>query len=368
MTTVVVTDGKYRASIAAVRTLGRAGYRVVVTQTRKDSALPPPVFSSRYCGEGRWIEGAAADEEYPDRLLAVLREYERPVLFCVGAVTLNAVARQRERFSPSADFLIAPPEVLDALNDKEAVHRRCEELGIPVPRAYSAAPERYPVVIKPHCGEKFGLKARDRYRIAEDEASYRAALAAMAPYDPAPLVQERVTGDGAGASLLLGRDGALLGAICHRRVREYPITGGPSTCCESFYDPELIDRAYRLLRSFGFQGLAMVEFKGGYVLEVNPRIWGSFPLTACAGSPIAAHYARAAAGEAVAYAPADYTAGLRMRFLLNDTAALLSLLRHGRVGPFCAGVRDCFTAREALTDRDDPAPMRRYLRNTLLRR
>ena len=68
------------------------------------------------------------------------------------------------------------------------------------------------------------------------------------------------------------------------------------------------------------------------------------------------------------YAPADYTAGLRMRFLLNDTAALLSLLRHGRVGPFCAGVRDCFTAREALPDRDDPAPMRLYLRTTLLRR
>ena len=36
MKTALVTDGKYRSSIAAVRALHRAGYRVVVTQTRAD--------------------------------------------------------------------------------------------------------------------------------------------------------------------------------------------------------------------------------------------------------------------------------------------------------------------------------------------
>ena len=40
MKTALVTDGKYRSSIAAVRALHRAGYRVVVTQTDSDRALP----------------------------------------------------------------------------------------------------------------------------------------------------------------------------------------------------------------------------------------------------------------------------------------------------------------------------------------
>ena len=35
MKTALVTDGKYRSSIAAVRALHRAGYRVVVTQTAR---------------------------------------------------------------------------------------------------------------------------------------------------------------------------------------------------------------------------------------------------------------------------------------------------------------------------------------------
>ena len=366
--TVVITDGKYRSSIAAARMLGRGGWRVVATQTRGDLALEPPVFTSRYVSQGRWLDGSVDDPDYPDRLYALLTEYDHPVLFCVGAATLNAVSRQRERFAQVCDFLIAPPDVLDALNDKEAVHRRCGELGIPVPREYEGEPERYPVVIKPRCGEKFGLKAKDRYAVANNAREYAAKQSAMSKYDPHPIVQQRVDGAGAGASLLLDRDSRLIAAVCHRRIREYPASGGPSTCCESFYDENLIGQAYRLLSSFGFVGMAMVEFKGEYVLEVNPRVWGSFPMTERTGSPFACRYAQGAAGERLDYAPQDYETGVRMRFTLNDGAAMLDYLRHGRPGPFFQGMADWFRAKEALGARDDPAPWRRYLRNTLLRR
>lgn len=364
----VVTDGKYRTSVAAVRALGRAGYRVVVTQTRGDCPLEPPVFASRYAWELQWLDGSVSDPDYPDRLYALLAEYEHPVLFCAGAATLNAVAKQPERFEKVCDFLIASPEALDALNDKETVHRRCGELGIPVPKQYGGEPERYPVIIKPHCGEKFGLKAKDRYAVAHDAAQYAAGRAAMEKYDPAPIIQEKVEGDGMGASLLLDRESRLVSAICHRRVREYPASGGPSTCCESFYDEKLVEQAYRLLSSFGFVGMAMVEFKGECVLEVNPRVWGSFPMTERAESPFVLNYARAAAGERLEYVPKDFQTGVRMRFTLNDGAAMMDYLRHGRPGLFVQGMVDWFRAEEALSARDDPTPFRRYLRNMLLQR
>ena len=366
MKTVVITDGKYRSAISAARMLGRAGLRVVVTQTRGDTKTEPPVFSSRYVASTHWIEGKASDADYPVRLRAVLERYDRPVLLCVGAASLNAVSRARAEMAPYCDMLIAPPEVLDALNDKAAVHARAEALGLPVPKEYAGTPDAFPVVVKPHCGEKFGLKAADRYRIAHDAGEYAQALSALQQYDPQPIVQAYVSGEGRGVSLLLDRESRLVCALCHRRVREYPISGGPSACCESIYDPELIDRAYRLLRSFGFSGLAMVEFKSDCILEVNPRVWGSFPLTTCAGSPMAVKYASAAAGEPAAYTPRDYTVGLRMRFLLNDTLAVLKLLLAGRFREACTGVADVFRAKEALRDRDDPKPFRRYLKTTIL--
>ena len=367
MKTIVITDGKYRSALAAARDLGRAGYRVLVTQTRGDCAGEPPVFASRFA-EGRWIDGAVADPEYPARLLALLgdtgaEDASRPVLLCAGAGSLNAVARERAVFEPAADFLIAPPEVLDTLNDKQTVHDRALALGLPVPRTFDGEPDAFPVVIKPHCGEKQGLKAADRYTIARDLAEFREKYEKMRVWDPAPIVQERIDGDGSGASLLLGRDSELLGAICHRRLREYPMSGGPSTCCVTTLDPARIGQAHALLRSFGFIGLAMVEFKGDCILEVNPRVWGSFPLAVFAGSSICRSYALAAAGLPVTCGVADYETGKKMRFCYNDLAASADLLRHGRLRAGVSGLLDFFRVPEGLKDPEDPAAYRAYLRS-----
>lgn len=85
MKTALVTDGKYRSSIAAVRALHRAGYRVVVTQTRADVKSAPAVSVSKSCDDFRWIDGACADADYAEKLLSVLKEYEHPVLFLRSA-------------------------------------------------------------------------------------------------------------------------------------------------------------------------------------------------------------------------------------------------------------------------------------------
>ena len=228
MKTALVTDGKYRSSIAAVRALHRAGYRVVVTQTRADVKSAPAVSVSKSCDDFRWIDGACADADYAEKLLSVLKEYEHPVLFCVGAVTLNTVAARREEFAALANFLIAPKETLDALNDKESVHQRALELGIPVPREYDGTPESYPVVVKPHCGEKFGLKAADRYAVANNEAEFDAIMEKMQRYDPSPIVQQKITGAGAGVGA--GQRGQLCirGNVVHPALH---LGQGQTQCC-----------------------------------------------------------------------------------------------------------------------------------------
>ena len=66
----------------------------------------------------------------------------------------------------------------------------------------------------------------------------------------------------------------------HRRLREYPVTGGPSALAESIYDPMLMEQGLKLLDNLQWHGVAMVEFKkdertGRYVLmEINPKFCG----------------------------------------------------------------------------------------------
>ncbi len=304
MATVIVTDGKYRSAVAAVRSFGAAGNTVIVIQS---GAERTPAAVSKYAHASVTLDLSTKASEYSEALFAAIEAIaadsgERPCVFPIGADTINVMSRSAEHFSEICDFLLPSPEALDAANDKARVAKTAEKLGIPTPPEYDcnggALPPEYPVIIKPRCGEKFGLSAADRYISAENDTEFKTAYERMASYDPSPVVQKRISGDGVGISLVTDRTGATASFICHKRIREYPISGGPSSCCESIYDEKKLRQAERLLSELGYQGIAMVEFKGEYLLEINPRIWGSYPLTNVCGSDFAESYLRASQSNA----------------------------------------------------------------------
>lgn len=366
MRTVIVTDVHYRTALAVIRPLRKAGYRVIAVQAKAESPHKPAAFLSKYVSRCVLLEGSVRDIAYAERLLALCRECkERPVLFPIGADTLHMLAKNQSVFSAVCDFLVSAPEVLDAANDKRTVAQTAKRIGVPVPEEFDCEngkePPRYPVILKPRCGEKLGLHAEQRYIVAESAESYREAYRKMSEYDPCPVVQERIDGFGSGICAVMGKNGEPVCLMGHRRIREYPINGGPSACCESYYDETKAEQAVRLLRELHFVGIAMVEFKGDCVLEINPRIWGSFPLTEVCGSHFAENYVRAACGEAFSEPDCAFVRGKRMRFLLNDTLAVLSYLKRGKLRPAASGIADCFRAKEALFRFTDQKPFWHYL-------
>lgn len=367
--TVIVTDVRYRTALAVIRPLRKAGFEVVAVQTAHESPKRPPAFYSRFVSRCVTLEGSVRDEACADRLLALCKEYDRPVLFPIGADTLAMLSNNAAAFAEVCDFLVSPPDVLDAANDKRTVAQTALKIGVPVPEEFDCAdgklPPRFPVFLKPRCGEKLGLHAEQRYASAENETEFVEAYRKMAAYDPAPVVQERVAGDGCGICLVMDRQHAPVCVMGHRRIREYPITGGPSACCVSFYDETPEEYAVRLLQALCFTGIAMVEFKGGRVLEINPRVWGSFPLTEVCGSRFAEDYVRAARGESFPVPDRSFRRGKRMRFVLNDTLAWLSCLKQRRWKDVGSGLLDVFRAKEALFRFTDQAPFWRYLYLTL---
>lgn len=373
---VLVTDTKYRASLAAVQSLGRAGYPVAALHTQGDGGAPA-AFASKYVKKRVILPCSAKDEKYPELLAQVCgslgEEYgAAPVVFPVGAATLAQLAEHREALEGHARFLVCPPAVLEAANDKRRVGELARSLGVPAPQEYpcpdGALPEAFPVVVKPRCGEKFGLHAEERYRKAYDPAGFRTAWEAMARYDPQPVVQELLTGEAVGVSLVMDGKSRPVSVLCHRRVREYPTQGGPSSCCESVWDGDLVEHAVKLLRGLGFVGLAMVEFKGGKLLEINPRVWGSFPLTYKCGAPLAQDYVRASLGEELPLIQGPgYKTGVRMQFVLNDGLACLGYLRQGQPGRGLRGLVDLLNpwVKDGVFSCDDPRPFFRYLKNAL---
>lgn len=365
MQTVIVTDVRYRTALAVIRPLAKAGYEVIAVQTRDDIQAQPAAFYSRYVSRRVLLNGSVKDADYAERLLTLCADFsERPVLFPIGADTLAMLSQNKERFAAVCDFLVSDAQTLDRANDKRSVAELAQRIGVPTPREYEGAPE-YPVIIKPRCGEKLGLHAEQRYAKAENAEQFQKAFEKMSQYDPAPVVQELIQGVGEGVCLIMNEAHEPVSVICHSRIREYPISGGPSACCVSMYDEALVCYAAALLQALRFVGIAMVEFKGGKLLEINPRIWGSFPLTEACGSRFAENYVRAAKGEHFDQPDSSYRRDTRMRFFLNDTLACLSCLRHGRIGAFFGGLADIFRAREAIFRFTDQKPFWHYLLQTL---
>jgi len=367
--TVIVTDAKYRASLAAVRAFAKCGADIVLTQTAGDVDGEVFTFSSKYASRTVLFDCSVDDEAYLDKLYALALEYERPVLFPVGAKTTAIACANSEKLKEVCDFVLPTPEALDFANDKNRVRLAAESFGIKVPYTYEPGVlvEDFPVVVKPECGEKYGLKAAERYIIVNDVYEYADACDAMSEYGEL-VIQKYVTGEGIGVSLLMNSDGRAVSAICHRRVREYPISGGPSACCESFYNEELVKIAEKLLAHISYTGMAMVEFKGDCVLEINPRVWGSFPLTFVADSTFCKDYLKLSRGEDVCHELNNYKVGKRMNFLLSDLAACASLLKHGRIKEAASGICDIVfrRAKDGIYDNGDTKPFWRYLRGKIL--
>lgn len=357
----VVTDAHFRMSLSIIRDLADAGIEVVACDL--DNIKSPCGFLSK--GVAR--TAVLPENGYADALFGLLTELEEPVLFPVGAKTLAAVCRQRERFLSVCHCLISDIETLDLLNDKERVNGIARTLSVPVPRLYTSKTVQYPAVVKPACGEKFGLRAHERYAVVKDSAAFEYCYGRFSDIThEQPLVQEYVTGDAEGVSVLC-KDGRVLASVCHRRLREYPITGGPSSCCRRVFLPALERYAEKIVSHTRYSGVAMFEFKGKKLLEVNPRVWGSYPLTRVCGSNFTLVWFYASLGKEIPY---NGGKTVSMLYFPSDIAASCTYLLNGEFKRALGGIRDALDPRvkNGMLELRDMRPYLSYLKSLIKRK
>ena len=380
--TAVVTDAHYRMSVALIRDLGEAGVRVIACE--KEGFEKPVGFCSRHAARCVCLP----ENGYLDALYDLCREEaeksgEKPALLPVGAQTLALLSREQAQFSAVSGLCIPTPEQLALFNDKAAVASLAARLGVAVPRSYEKAEDEasdaffaraaLPCVVKPICGEQFGLHAEARYRIARTKDELQSAYTHFSAIThEAPVVQEYLPGGGLGCSVLC-RAGEIVCTIAHRRVREYPVTGGPSSCCQVVDPAPLLPLVAPLVRETGYTGLAMFEFKEDAagkprLLEINPRVWGTYPLTRASKSNFSLCWLALSLGkEPPAYRAPD---PVKMAFYPSDLAAMLGYLKRGEAGKFFAGLRDVFSpnVKNGLAERGDAGPSRAYYRQLFFKR
>lgn len=379
---IIVTDAETRLGLYVIRALARGGCDV--TAVANQAQGPVIGFASRYPRHTHRLGPGDYRQTLPEALHRLAPTHD--VLIPVSAFSIAVVHECRENLDPSLRSFLPLPEAFRHASDKRSVTATAQRIGVPVPQTFegitpqtieswaAAHEDRLPLVIKFSDEDRDSHWApEERYRIVRSIEDLVREYRRMDSVASNPLVQEYVEGDGYGYFAIFNSSGDPVAEFGHRRLREYPVTGGPSTLCESVADVRLMDLGRTMLRALEWRGVAMVEFKqdrrtGEYkLLEINPRFWGSLPLALQCGVNFPLHQVRLALGEEVA-PQGDYAVGTKMRFLLTDLLAIRQEWRQEKsfslVWRYLLELCD-MRIKDGIFSLDDLRPFLTYLRQGL---
>jgi hypothetical protein len=287
-----VLDASERAALAACRVLGRAGHHVGVAGHRVGTL----VGDSRYTADVHTLPGPGASQEaFHGRLAAVIAAHAYDVLVAVDDATL---ARLADRPTPLPAFP-NPGRTFQRLTDKIGLAELCRDVGVAYPATAvvsdagdidaAIAKLGLPVVVK---AARSAATTADRlaYRqgavVAATAQAAKAAAAVLWADGLEPIVQARVPAVEKLNAAVFRRNGRSELRYAHRVLREVPITGGVGVALETI-DPntgsgrEAVAILERICAAAGHIGVAHAEMYRAssdgrlYVVDVNPRLWGS---------------------------------------------------------------------------------------------
>lgn len=332
---VLLTHARHRATLAATRSLGKAGIDVITS----DSISYATSFFSKY-SKSHFVYPSPKSK--PESFIRCMRHRiqkgDIDVFMPMGEES-HIISKYIKMFDNATKVPIPAYEKILKANNKRYLMNFAKEIGVKTPQTYTiddladlkkvAKKVEFPAVIKPVIG--FGAQGI-RYVYSENELimEYKKVMQKF-NFSEYPLIQEYIPGNGYGVSMLFNQ-GEPRAIFTHKRIREYPITGGPSTARVSVRHPKMEKYATKLLRELEWHGVAMVEFKlddrtnEPVLMEINPRFWGSLYQAICAGVDFPyLLYTMALEGDVQPVF--TYKIGVKTRWMLGDCRGLVSYLK-----------------------------------------
>jgi len=192
---------------------------------------------------------------------------------------------------------------------------------------------KFPCVIKPSCEleEKFIYYANNQEELYNHIVTSFRKLGENSEHGI--IVQEYISGVGAGFFALYDK-GIPVRIFMHQRLREWPISGGASTAAKAFYSNKLKKYGLSLLNKLNWNGVAMIEFKYNYyedefyLMEINPKFWGSLELALRAGVNFPADMVKIYRGDSLKYSE-NYNINQHFYWPLDND--ILNLLKTRRL-------------------------------------
>lgn len=288
---ILVLDAQNKNSLACVKSLGREGY-FIGCASPNHFALS---FWSRYVNK-RHILPKSRSEEFLDELIRIIKRTHYDVLIPVSLESYVQTSLHKSELESIVKLFIPEWDKMEIVSNKDKTFKLAKKISISSPLTIPITTHEdienafrsigYPIVLK--ASESGFDSLRYCNNLTELEASYKYFLIKK---KTGIIAQEYIRGASYGFYGLFS-GGIPFALFMHKRIKEFPITGGASAVASSYYDEELKQLGLKIMHELKWTGPAMVEFKkdakdGKYkLIEINPKLWGSLDLTISAGIDI----------------------------------------------------------------------------------
>ncbi len=288
---IAITDSNYKHSLGIVRQLGLNSFKPYILSFEKDSLCAYSKFANKEI---------VLDKNYTKvELIEKLKLFEIKLLILVGTNSFMKIVPWKEELKDNGiDMVTVDEQTLSIAFSKKDTYKLAEKIGIPIAKTYYPKSIQelevikniisYPCVIKGLY--EVGGNIVD-YAYKKDELIDKYVNICdkydLTEKNGLPMIQEYIEGYGC-AFFAIYKHGKCGLTFQHKRVREFPVSGGASVCAESYKNPLIEKYGKMLLDSLNWHGVAMVEFKMNnknepILMEINPKFWGSTDLALEAG-------------------------------------------------------------------------------------
>jgi len=286
---ILITDAESRKTLSVIRALGKMKNCRVFAVSKYNYAIG---------SYSKYVERRFKTDSYSERqLVALVEKVEADLILPCSEETVEIVSKSKilkeNVISPVPSY-----EMFQKCRDKSLTIDLAREVGVDFPKSEyvenvddlirklnSKTRNEFPVLVKPT--ESSGsrglrlLKSKDALNesLVNVWSSYNGFLI----QDVIPLEGDIVD------AVFLYKNGKCLAAFSDVRLRTYPPKMGACTLGLSSYDEKALEIGGKLLDKLFWNGFAQVEFrlnpKDGdlYLMEINPRLWGSVQLPIFAG-------------------------------------------------------------------------------------
>jgi len=277
---ILVTDGRSLASLAIARSLGKKGFEI---HCGEEFLLNLTSFSKYVSKTWVYPSPESQPEAFIETIKKITLQEKFEMIIPVRDATTLLIAKYADDLSKLTNVYIADYSVIKTLQDKGETLKIAHSCGVPFPRTFF--PEDCDIrEISANLKTPFLIRARISsgsrgIAYVQSPGEFEQKYESIKRDFGEPIIQEYVQKQSyCTACMLLDHNSEEVASFAYERVKEYPVSGGPTVVGISCINEEVIGYAASLLKKIGWKGVAEVEFiidKGGVprLLEINPRFW-----------------------------------------------------------------------------------------------